>query len=66
MTFPLQSDFFTRNEDLMKEFGTLHGLEESEKFLLEHPHLASDFTASWLTIQALNHAMDYEASPKFF
>lgn len=54
------SDFFTKNERLLTEFGALHGLEQSEKFLLEHPHLASDFTASWLTIQALNFAMEFE------
>uniref|UniRef100_A0A0R3RQX0 Hsp90 chaperone protein kinase-targeting subunit n=1 Tax=Elaeophora elaphi TaxID=1147741 RepID=A0A0R3RQX0_9BILA len=54
------SDFFTKNEELLKEFGAMHGLEVSEKYLLEHPHLASDFTASWLTIQALNLAMEFE------
>ncbi|VDN05383.1 unnamed protein product [Thelazia callipaeda] len=54
------SDFFVKNDKLLKEFGAMHGLEESEKFLLEYPHLASDFTASWLTIQALNLAMEFE------
>ncbi|MCP9262325.1 Hsp90 co-chaperone Cdc37 [Dirofilaria immitis] len=58
--FSKSSDFFTKNEELLKTFGALHGLEESEKYLLEHPHLASDFTASWLTIQALNSAMEFE------
>ncbi|VDK64293.1 unnamed protein product [Onchocerca ochengi] len=54
------SDFFTKNEKLLKIFGAMHGLEESEKYLLEHPHLASEFTASWLTIQALSLAMEFE------
>lgn len=47
-------------------FGGMHGLDESEKYLLEHPHLASDFTASWLTIQALNLAMEFEVKSIYF
>ncbi|VDO14779.1 unnamed protein product, partial [Brugia timori] len=54
------SDFFTKNDKLLKAYGAIHGLEESEKYLLEYPHLASDFTASWLTIQALNLAMEFK------
>lgn len=50
---------------MLKVFGAMHGLEESEKYLLEHPHLASDFTASWLTIQALNLAMEFEVKNVF-
>lgn len=49
--------FFKNNGDLLKEFGRLNNLESSEKFLLEHPHLASDFSASFLTIEALNLAV---------
>ncbi|KAK6030404.1 Cdc37 Hsp90 binding domain protein [Ostertagia ostertagi] len=33
-------------------------LEESEEFILEHPHLASEYTANYLTIDALNLAID--------
>jgi hypothetical protein len=58
--FPLQRAFFTSNEELLKKYGQLRGLEQSEMFLLDHPHIASDFTASWLTIEALNHAIDHE------
>lgn len=66
LLFILQSDFFTKNEELLKLFGAMHGLEESEKFLLEYPHLASDFTASWLTVQALNLAMEFEVKNTSF
>ncbi|VDM83197.1 unnamed protein product, partial [Strongylus vulgaris] len=36
----------------------LKTLEESEGFILEHPHLASEYTANYLTIDALNMAID--------
>lgn len=52
--------FFNDNEALLKEFGALKGLDATERFLVEHPHLASDFTASFLTIEALNLAMEFK------
>ncbi|KHN84493.1 putative Hsp90 co-chaperone cdc37 [Toxocara canis] len=51
------ASFFKDNDDLLKTFGRLNDLEASEKFLLEHPHLVSDFSATFLTIEALNFAM---------
>uniref|UniRef100_A0A914DXL4 Hsp90 chaperone protein kinase-targeting subunit n=1 Tax=Acrobeloides nanus TaxID=290746 RepID=A0A914DXL4_9BILA len=50
--------YFRDNEDLMKEYGKVHGFEKSEEFLLEHSNLCSDYCASFLTIEALNLAME--------
>lgn len=61
----LQCAFFKNNGDLLKEFGRLNNLESSEKFLLEHPHLASDFSASFLTIEALNLAVQLKVRDLF-
>uniref|UniRef100_A0A915AJ20 Hsp90 chaperone protein kinase-targeting subunit n=3 Tax=Parascaris univalens TaxID=6257 RepID=A0A915AJ20_PARUN len=52
------ADYFQANEELLKEFGRLRGLDASEKFLLEHPHLASEFAANFLTVEALNLAIE--------
>lgn len=52
--------FFTANEELLDRYGKITGLDASRDFLLEHPHLASNFSANYLTIQALNHAMELE------
>ncbi|KHN88711.1 putative Hsp90 co-chaperone cdc37 [Toxocara canis] len=52
------ADYFDSNGELLKEFGSLKGLDASEKFLLEHPHIASEFAANFLTIEALNMAIE--------
>ncbi|VDL71433.1 unnamed protein product [Nippostrongylus brasiliensis] len=52
------TNFFDQNESLIQEYGKLKSLEESEEFILEHPHLASEYTANYLTIDALNLAID--------
>ncbi|TKR70394.1 hypothetical protein L596_022428 [Steinernema carpocapsae] len=52
------ADYFKKHEAELKKFGALHGFEESKKFLLDHPHLCSDFAASFLTIECLNLAID--------
>lgn len=54
------ASFFAANDILLKEYGNLRSLEASEKFLLEYPHLASDFSANFLTIEALNYAMEFK------
>ncbi|XGW11573.1 hypothetical protein V3C99_012785 [Haemonchus contortus] len=54
------TSFFDQNEGLIQEYGRLKSLEESEEFILEHPHLASEYTANYLTIDALNLAIDYK------
>ncbi|VDO65110.1 unnamed protein product [Haemonchus placei] len=54
------TSFFDQNESLIQEYGRLKTLEESEEFILEHPHLASEYTANYLTIDALNLAIDYK------
>lgn len=50
--------YFETNEKLLNEFSTLEGFDALEKYLIEFPHLASDFAANWLTIEALNLAID--------
>ncbi|KAK6048779.1 Cdc37 Hsp90 binding domain protein [Cooperia oncophora] len=59
------TNFFDQNESLIQEYGKLKTLEESEEFILEHPHLASEYTANYLTIDALNLAIDNKASRSF-
>ncbi|EPB67222.1 Cdc37 Hsp90 binding domain protein, partial [Ancylostoma ceylanicum] len=54
------TSFFDKNEGLIQEYGKLKTLEESEAFILEHPHLASEYTANYLTIDALNMAIDHK------
>ena len=56
--------YFRDNEDLMKEYGRVRGFEKSEEFLLEHSHLCSDYCASFLTIEALNLAMEQKVFEK--
>uniref|UniRef100_A0A0N5AHJ4 Hsp90 chaperone protein kinase-targeting subunit n=1 Tax=Syphacia muris TaxID=451379 RepID=A0A0N5AHJ4_9BILA len=52
------SSFFSTNGDLLDELGKIESFDETEKFLLEHPRLASEFSANYLTIEALNCAME--------
>ncbi|KJH44981.1 Cdc37 Hsp90 binding domain protein [Dictyocaulus viviparus] len=54
------TNFFDQNESLIQEYGKLTTLGESEEFILEHPHLASEYTANYLTIDALNLAIDHK------
>ncbi|VDM56409.1 unnamed protein product [Angiostrongylus costaricensis] len=54
------TNFFDQNESLIQEYGKLNSLEESEEFILEHPHLASEYTANYLTIDALNLAIEHK------
>ena len=59
-----QTQFFEQNEELLQTYGKLHGLKASEEYLLEHPHLCSEYTANYLTIEALNLAIDNKVSLK--
>lgn len=52
------AEYFDKNGDLLKQFGSLKDLDASESFLLEHPHIASEFAANFLTIEALNLAIE--------
>ncbi|CAD5212498.1 unnamed protein product [Bursaphelenchus okinawaensis] len=52
------TEYFKKNEDLLKKYCVLSSFDECRKFLLEYPHLASDFASSWITIEALNLAID--------
>ncbi|KAH7727021.1 Hsp90 co-chaperone Cdc37 [Aphelenchoides avenae] len=51
------AQYFKDHEELIKQFAMLDQLDECENFLLEHPHLSSDYAASYITIEALNLAM---------
>ncbi|PIC49670.1 hypothetical protein B9Z55_008202 [Caenorhabditis nigoni] len=56
--------FFQDNETLLERLGSLKGgCKATEIFLAEHPHMASDYSANWLTIEALNAAI-VEDEPK--
>ncbi|KAI6226167.1 Hsp90 chaperone protein kinase-targeting subunit [Aphelenchoides fujianensis] len=50
--------YFKDNEKLLDKYARLKGFDQCEKFLLEHPHLCSEFATSYLTIEALNLAID--------
>jgi hypothetical protein len=52
--------FFKEHEKEMGTYGQLKGLDASEAYLLEHPYLASEFTANWLTIECLNYGMEFK------
>ena len=56
--------YFKDNEELMRKYGAIRGFEQSEAFLLEHSHLCSDYCASFLTIEALNLALEQDVSLK--
>lgn len=51
-------DYFNNHDSVLKQFGALSGFAKVEEFLLDHPFLASEFATSWLTIEALNLAID--------
>uniref|UniRef100_A0A1I7XTP3 Hsp90 chaperone protein kinase-targeting subunit n=1 Tax=Heterorhabditis bacteriophora TaxID=37862 RepID=A0A1I7XTP3_HETBA len=50
--------FFEENEQLLQTYGRLTGLSAAELFLMEHPQLASEYSANYLTIECLNLAID--------
>lgn len=54
--------YFKDNEELLNQYGRIKGFEKSEEFLLDHSHLCSDYAASYLTIEALNLAMEEKVS----
>ena len=49
--------FFEDNESLLKEFIFIENLDRTEEYMLEHPHLGSDYAVNWITIEALNLAV---------
>ncbi|CAD6192479.1 unnamed protein product [Caenorhabditis auriculariae] len=52
------ADFCEKNEGLLQTYGRIHGLKATEDFLTEHPHLACEYAANYLTIECLNLAID--------
>lgn len=50
--------FVKENEKIIKQYGMFRKYDDSKKFLMEHPHLASENTANYLVIWCINLAMD--------
>ncbi|KAI1727800.1 cdc37 hsp90 binding domain-containing protein [Ditylenchus destructor] len=50
--------YFEDNESLLKKFSSLSGFDQVEAFLLEHPHISSEYATNYLTIEALNLAIE--------
>jgi len=50
--------YFDDNESILEKYALLKGFDQCEKFLLDNPHLCSEFATSWLTIEALNMAIE--------
>ncbi|XP_075530699.1 cell division cycle protein 37 isoform X1 [Dermacentor variabilis] len=53
-----QKKFVSENESLLKQFGMLQKYDDSKRFLLEHPHLASEYTANYLVLWCIRLEMD--------
>ncbi|CAL2035021.1 unnamed protein product [Caenorhabditis brenneri] len=52
-------NFYVKNESILEKMLTFKsGSKATEAWLIEHPHLASEYTANWLTIEALNAAIE--------
>jgi len=54
----LQTKFTKANEKLIKKFGMMHKYEDSQEFLLEHPHLTCEEAANFLVIWCINLEME--------
>ncbi|CAB3404827.1 unnamed protein product [Caenorhabditis bovis] len=52
------AQFCEDNELSLQTYGRLTSLKATEEYLLEHPHLACEFAANYLTIECLNLAID--------
>lgn len=50
--------FVKENESLLKRYGMLKKYDDSNRFLLEHPHLACEETANYLVIWCINLEME--------
>ncbi|GMT16740.1 hypothetical protein PFISCL1PPCAC_8037 [Pristionchus fissidentatus] len=50
--------YFEDQESKLKTFSRIHGLDATEAYMLEHPLLASEYAVNWITIEALNLAIE--------
>jgi cell division cycle protein 37 len=55
-------NYYRDNDKLLKKLALLEGFDRMEEHMLEHPHLASEFATNWLTIEALNYAIEENVS----
>ncbi|KAL3216814.1 hypothetical protein MRX96_006351 [Rhipicephalus microplus] len=53
-----QKKFVEENEPLLKQYGMLQKYDDSKRFLLEHPHLACEYTANYLVLWCIRLEMD--------
>lgn len=49
-----QQNFTKENESLIKKFGMLKRYDDSQEFLIQHPHLTCEETANYLVIWCIN------------
>jgi len=50
----LQSEFFKKHGSEIREFGAIKTMEQSENYLLEHPHLLCEYTANYLIVRCVD------------
>ncbi|KAF8361853.1 cdc-37 [Pristionchus pacificus] len=50
--------YFDEHESKLKVFSRLEGLDKTEEYMLEYPLLASEYAVNWITIEALNLAIE--------
>ncbi|GMS84775.1 hypothetical protein PENTCL1PPCAC_6950, partial [Pristionchus entomophagus] len=50
--------YFEDHESKLKTFSRIEGLEKTEEYMLEYPLLASEYAVNWITIEALNLAIE--------
>lgn len=50
--------YFKDNEKVLQKMSLLDGFDALEDIMLEYPQLASEYATNWLTIEALNYAIE--------
>ncbi|GMR37077.1 hypothetical protein PMAYCL1PPCAC_07272, partial [Pristionchus mayeri] len=50
--------YFEDHESKLKTFSRIEGLGKAEEYMLEYPLLASEYAVNWVTIEALNLAIE--------
>ena len=58
--------YFKDHETILDKYALLDGFSQCEKYLLEYPFLCSEYATSYLTIEALNQAIDQNVRSKSF
>jgi hypothetical protein len=58
--------YFEDNESLLRKYAALKTFDQCEKYLLEYPHLCSEYATSFLTIEALNMAIERRVNKLYY